>query len=120
TSPRMTGWGSVTLRRVVDLPGILDHLDLAAVDVDELAVSLLDAADIDVLDHVPLVRIDHDRAARTVELLALHEVDILGAVGVGTELGYRLIDQSCPVPGGDRGNIRHCLVAEHLHELLLE
>src|SRR5262245_43288633 len=94
TSPRMTKEGDlaltehalVALRRVVDLPLILDHLDLADVDIDELAVTLLDAADIDVLDHVPLVRIDHDRAARTVELLALHEVDILGAVGVGAEL----------------------------------
>src|SRR5262245_60832291 len=127
-SPRMTKASDVTrtnlvliaFRRIVDLPGIFDHLDLPDIDVDELAVALLDPADIDILDHIPLVRIDYDRSARAVELLALHEIDVLGAVRIWAELRDRLVDQFGPVPGRNRSDIRNGFLAKHLHKLCLE
>src|SRR5262249_36278846 len=68
TNPATTFWDAlVALRRIVDLPGVLDHIDLSDVDVHELAVALLDLADIDVLHNLALRRVDHDRPARAVE-----------------------------------------------------
>jgi hypothetical protein len=32
----------VAFRRIVDLPGILDHVDLTDVDVDELTIAFFD------------------------------------------------------------------------------
>src|SRR5215471_6108037 len=72
----------VAFRRVVDLPGIFNHVDLADVDIDQLTVALFDAADIDVLNNIALRGIDHNGTARAIELLALHGLDVLGAVGV--------------------------------------
>src|SRR3989304_1166674 len=75
----------VALGRVIDLPRILDHRDGRDVDVDQLAVTLLHAADVDVLDDVALLRIDHDRPAWAADLLALHELDVLQAIRIWTK-----------------------------------
>src|SRR5438552_4826827 len=56
-------------RRVQLLPRILDHRYCRDFDIAELAVQLLDAADIDVLDDVASLGVDHDWAAWAVRVL---------------------------------------------------
>src|SRR5579863_6387050 len=54
-----------SLDRVQLLPRVLLHRDRRELDVGELAVRLLlDPADVDVLDDVARLWVDHDRAAR--------------------------------------------------------
>src|SRR5262245_11889828 len=82
----------VALRWIVDLPRIHHHRDGGNVDIDELAVALLDPADVDVLHDLALGRIDPDWAARRRQLLALHEINVLRALGVGPKRRDRLVD----------------------------
>src|SRR5579871_1976110 len=60
-----------SIRLHARLHGILDVLDFVELDIDERAVHLLDAADVDVLDDVARLRIDRDRAARALPRHAL-------------------------------------------------
>src|SRR5262249_56332636 len=106
----------VALGRIVDLPRVLHHIHLSDVDRHELAVALLDLADIDVLHNLALRRVDHDRPARAVKRLALQEVDVLYAFRIGPERRHRLIDQVGAVPGRDRGDIRGGLLTNHLND----
>src|SRR6516225_2988820 len=76
--PWMTRFRASFLR----LADILDGLERLELDVVELAIDLLDLADVDVLHDVAGLRIDRNRAARAFPLLALHGLDQLGAVGV--------------------------------------
>src|SRR5437868_14312 len=57
---------------LVRLARVLHVLDDVELDVVELAVLLLDLAQVDVLHHVAGLRVDVDRAARALEDLALH------------------------------------------------
>src|SRR5215469_13597077 len=59
------------LRRVHRLPRILDVRDRLELDVRQLAVHLLDPADIDVLDDIARIGIDANRATRAVGVLPL-------------------------------------------------
>src|ERR1051325_11113333 len=81
---------------------ILHVLVCRELDVVELAVLLLDLADIDVLDDVAGVRIDRDRTARALPLQALHGGDQLVAVGVAVGLLQRLVDRGHAVVAADR------------------
>ena len=45
-------------------PGVLHHLESLELDIGELAVFLLDAADIDVLDDLTRLGVDREGAAR--------------------------------------------------------
>src|ERR1700730_4746602 len=58
-----------SLCRVQLLPWILDHRDRRDLDIGKLTVLLLDAPDVDFLDDVARLRIDHYRAARAVRVL---------------------------------------------------
>src|SRR6185503_12881346 len=93
----------VALRRIIDLPRILDHRNRVDVDVHEPAVALLDAADVDVLHDVTLDRVDLGRTAWAVELRGLDEVDVLETLGFGAESGDCAMDEIGAVPGRDRG-----------------
>src|SRR3982074_1651761 len=64
------------------LAGILDRLKGLEFDVVELAVDLLDLADVDVLHDVAGFRIDRDRPSRTFPLHPLHGLDQAIAVGL--------------------------------------
>src|SRR5258708_20043648 len=59
----------ILLGRVELLPGILDLLDGLELDIGEVVALLLDAADVDVLHHLPRLRIDHDGPARAFPVL---------------------------------------------------
>src|SRR6266478_3781966 len=77
-------------RRVQLFPRILDHRDRRDFDIGRLAVRLLEAADIDVLNDVPGLGVDHDRAARAVRVLPpLEEAHRL----IGGELSLRRLEQ---------------------------
>src|SRR5260370_29939005 len=69
-APLMTSSRWRPLFRWVQLvPRIFDHRDRRDLDIGKLAVRLLEAADIDVLNDVPGLGVDHDRAARAVRVL---------------------------------------------------
>src|SRR4029434_4294043 len=74
------GENSLRLARVLH---ILDHVELHVV---ELAVLLLDLADVDVVHDVARLGIDEHRAARALEDLALHGIEqglaATGALGL--------------------------------------
>src|SRR5215475_8441421 len=65
----------VGLRRVVDLPRVLHLRHFTDIDVDELAVPLLDFADVYVLHDVAL-RVDLNWSAGAVKFLRLDKVDV--------------------------------------------
>src|SRR6266481_2091963 len=72
------------------LPRIFDHRDRRDFDIGKLAVRLLEAADIDVLNDVPGLGVGHDRAARAVRVLPpLEEAHRL----IGGELSRRRLEQ---------------------------
>src|SRR5262245_64866127 len=73
--------GSPIYRLLLHLQRVLDRVELRELDVVELAVDLLDLADIDVLDDLAGVRINRDRPARAFPLHALHRPD--QRVGIG-------------------------------------
>src|SRR5262249_10390772 len=72
---------------------ILDVLDLVELDIDDLAVDLLDAPDIDRLDDVARLGIDRDRTARAFPRHAFHRGDQRFAVGLAAGLLQRLVDR---------------------------
>ena len=75
-------------------------------DVVELAVLLLDLADVDVLNDVARLRIDRDRAARALPGHALHGGDQRIAVGLAAGLLQRRVHQVHAVIAADRHEIR--------------
>ena len=85
---------------------ILDRLESREFDVVELAVDLLDLADVDVLHDVAGFRIDRDRAARAFPLHPLHGRDQRIAVGLAAGLLQRLVDQVDAVIAADRHEAR--------------
>src|ERR1700757_5224176 len=62
-----------SFRRIGFLPRILDVRDGVELDVGDLAVHHLAAANIDVLDDVARLRIDRDRPARAVGVLPIRQ-----------------------------------------------
>src|SRR5260370_41266182 len=100
-APLMTSSRWRPLFRWVQLvPRIFDHRDRRDFDIGKLAVRLLEAADIDVLNDVPGLGVDHDRSARAVRVLPpLEECHRL----IGGEFPPRRLDQienrDHPVPG---------------------
>src|SRR6202158_973421 len=90
---------------------VLDRVEGRELDVVELTVLLLALADIDVLDDVARLRIDRDRTARALPLLALHGGDQLVAVGVAVGLLQCLVHQMHAVVAADRHEVRpHAVV----------
>src|SRR6187402_3380886 len=75
---------------LLHLQRILDRIEGRELDVVELALHLLDLADVDVLDDVAGLRIDRDRAARALPFHALHRIDQGVAVGLAAGLLERL------------------------------
>src|ERR1039457_961492 len=84
------------------LAGVLDGLEGLEFDVVELAVDLLDLADIDVLHDVAGLRIDRDRAARAFPLHPLHGFDERVAVGLAAGLFQGLMNQMNIVKASQR------------------
>src|SRR5215471_8881023 len=82
----------VGFRWVIDLPGIFHELYFTDIDVDKLAILLLDLANIDVLNDVALDRVDLYRPAWAVELLPPQEIDVFETVGIRAEGCHRLLD----------------------------
>src|SRR5438094_7808628 len=75
-----------SLHRVQFLPRVLDLRDRLELDIGELAVQHLGAADVDILDDVAGLGVDHDRSARAVRVLpALEEGHrlVAGELAVG-------------------------------------
>src|SRR5271167_3992530 len=68
------------------LPGVLHVLDLVELGVDQLAIHALDLAEIDCLDDIAGIGVDHDRAARAVDLEALEGLHRLVAIDLALEL----------------------------------
>src|ERR1700730_1855666 len=91
---------------------VLDGFKGLEFDVVELAVDLLDLADVDVLHDVAGFRVDRDRAARAFPLHPLHGLDQGVAVGLAAGLLQRFIDQVDPVIAAHRHEAR--AVAEGL------
>src|SRR5664279_4506837 len=79
------------------LPGFLARIlhigDAIELDVGELAVALLDLADIDRLHHVARLGVDHDRATRARDLQALQHGHRLVTVEIGAGLVHDLVDR---------------------------
>src|SRR5882757_3272192 len=71
---------------LLGLAGVLDGVEGLELDIVELAVDLLDLADIDVLHDVAGIRVDRDRAARAFPLHPLHGLDQAIAVGLAAGL----------------------------------
>src|SRR5215207_10256696 len=91
---------------LLGLAGILYRLKSRELDVVELAVDLLDLADVDVLHDVAGFRIDRDRAAGALPLHALHCLDQRIAVGLAAGLLQGLVDQADAVIAADRHEAR--------------
>ena len=89
-----------------DLAGVLDRLEGRELDVVELAVLLLDLADVDVLHDVARLGIDRDRPARALPGHALHGRDQRVAVGLAAGLLEGLVDQVHAVVAADRHEVR--------------
>src|ERR1700737_1620964 len=89
-APRNDAEGTPSL---LGLARILDRLEGRELDVVELAIDLLDLADVDVLHDVAGIRIDRDRPARALPLHPLHRRDQLIAIGLAPRLLQPLIDQ---------------------------
>ena len=88
-----------------DLARVLDRLEGRELDVVELAVLLLDLADVDVLHDVARLGIDRDRPARALPGHALHGRDQAVAVGLAAGLLERLVDQVHAVVAADRHEV---------------
>src|SRR6516225_9788575 len=77
---------------LLGLAGVLDGLKGCELDIVELAVDLLDPADIDILNDVARRRVDRDRAARALPFHCLHGVDQLVAIRAAAGVFQRLIN----------------------------
>src|SRR5262249_43233747 len=93
-------------RLLLRLERILDRLEGRELDGPELAVHLLDLAEVDVLHDVAGLRIDRDRPARALPLHALHRADEGVAVGLAAGLLERLLDEVHAVVAAERDEIR--------------
>src|SRR6476469_10042969 len=91
---------------LLGLAGVFDGFKGLEFDVVELAVDLLDLADVDVLHDVAGFRIDRNRAARALPLHSLHGADQRVAVGLPAGLFERLVDQVNAVIAADRHEAR--------------
>src|ERR1700733_7576317 len=88
--------------RVQFFPRILDHRDRRNLDIGQLAVDLLDLADVDVLDDVAGVGVDLDRPARAVRVLPVRQERyrlVAGKLALG--LLNQIEDRGHPVPAID-------------------
>src|SRR5207247_4198620 len=88
------------------LAGVLDGLEGREFNVVELAVDLLDLADVDILHDVAGFRIDRDRPTRAFPLHPLHRFDQRIAVSLAAGLFQRLVDQADAVIAADRHEAR--------------
>src|SRR5579883_3340106 len=68
----------------------------------QLAVNLLDLADVDVADDVARRRVDRDRAARAFEGHAFHRGNQLVAVAIAAGFLERFVDEVQTVIGAER------------------
>src|SRR5215469_17086319 len=59
--------------RIQLFPRVFDHRDCRDLDISELAFDLLGAPDIDILDDIAGLGIDHDRPARALRVLPILE-----------------------------------------------
>src|SRR5579883_1289153 len=100
--PRMTSQAT----SLFHLARILDVLEGLELDIVELAIDLLDLADVDILHDVAGLGVDRDRPARAFPCHPLHGLDQLVAVGVAAGLLQRLIDQVDAVIAADRHEAR--------------
>src|ERR1700730_8298333 len=106
-TPVMTSSPQRSLFRWIQLfPRIFDHRDRRNFDIGKLAIRLFKAADIYVLNDVPGLGVDHDRAARAVRVLpTLEEAHRL----IGGALSLRRLEQvenrDHSVPGIDRQEV---------------
>src|SRR6202011_530099 len=91
---------------LLGLAAILDGLERRKLDIVELAVDLLDLADIDVLHDVAGFRIDRDRTARALPLHPLHRLDQRIAVSLAAGLLQRFINQADAVIAAHRHEAR--------------
>src|SRR5690348_9011186 len=97
------------------LPRILDHREGFEFDVGELAVDLLDPADIDILNDVAGQRIDHERSTWAVGgLVVLEDLHRLIAVELAVGLLDEVIDHRHAVPTLDGDEIGHVVGAVFL------
>src|SRR5262245_46937174 len=101
--------GAMSGRNVRDLllhlQRVLDRRERRKLDGVELALALLDLADIDVLDDLAGFRIDRDRAARAFPLGAFHRPDQRVGVGLAAGLLDRLVDQMHAVVAAERDEV---------------
>src|SRR5215510_10141053 len=103
------------------LDRVLDGIEGREFDVVQFPADLLNLAHIHVLHDVPGVRIDRDRAARTLPFQAFHGVDQGIAIGRAVGLLQRLVDQVHAVVAADRHEVRAEVVGllEGLYERLV-
>src|SRR6476659_8629740 len=79
-------------RLLLHLQRILDGIKGRELDIVELALHLLDLADVDVLNDVARLRIDRDRAARALPFHSFHGADQPIAIGRAAGLPQRFIE----------------------------
>src|SRR6202023_2794630 len=84
---------------------VLHVLDLLDLDVAHLPSHVLDAADVDRLDHVARLRIDRDRAARALPGHALGGGDQALAIALAGGFFQRLVDEVHAVIAAERKQI---------------
>src|SRR5262249_34695213 len=84
---------------------ILHRLEGLELDVVQLAVHLLDLAEVDVLHDVAGVGIDRDDSARALPFHALHGGDELVALGLAVGLLQRLVDEMHAVIAAERDEV---------------
>src|SRR3954466_8395259 len=87
---------------LLGLARILDGVEGLELDVVELAVDLLDLADVDVLDDVAGFRINRDRAAWALPGHALHRGKQRIAIRLALGLLHGLVDQVDAIVAADR------------------
>src|SRR5215470_13609018 len=78
---------------LLHLTWVFDRVESCELDIVELAVLLLDFADVDVLHDIAGVRINGDRPARAFPRQALHGRDQCIAIGLATGLLQCLINE---------------------------
>ena len=119
---RLSAAGKTSARPTSPCPGSFTSLIVVELDVPELAVLLLDLAQVDVLHDVARLRVDEHRAARALEDLALHRGQQRVAAALAAGLLERLVDDAHAVVAAHGHEVRaHALVGllEGLDELLV-
>ncbi len=85
---------------------VLNSLKGNELDIVELAVDLLDLADLNILDDVPRLRIDRYRPARTLPFHAFHGAHERVAAGIAIGLLEGIIDEMHSMIAADREEVR--------------